>query len=761
MTSNKSICIPNRAGTFSNRLECENEQNTKFTSSTNPIFTAELTNLLNNITILNFIFSNDKETKMNIKIGYEDKNTTEKLSELLFKINVRDDAGKVKSIVDGEYSSYYIILTNDNFTSIIDFCRTIDILKFINKTYNAIMPIIETSVSPSKLLETSVSPSQLLEKTILSKLNDKTRNMHSWLLPVLSELKQLLSNSTFEILYVKKTTTEKSKYRLITLKPDLEQIRDEIAKIYNEEIIILQDDQKFYIDLTLDNLKLLFDIIINIYRSSDFDILFNKIDEVRETEGLPKLKAKKARHTYGVDDPTKFNLAKTGKNDYLFDVRGLHTLSIMNELTIYDASGNILYDASGNILHKNWFKDYFGLEETDLWVNSLSSSKIPSRTLKTICESLDMTVKYYLYNTEKLYIYATNIKFTINNILYNVGDFLCLPLITLKKYQTYELSKDALKNITYNIIKEDIVSLINNKSSPTDVFQAASQFNLLEMAQEDVPPENGISNYYKDNSQGPRVAIASPIGTFFRNYLIYNNYALYETTDIDGYPQTTDKQFNTLQTLLDLPELKFIKVNTNPTQGEYLYKNGYCFINPTQEQSNFAQANQNLFEEHLKVGVQWNSPLLINYNRKLCQVYCSGLPFGSYALKYGLKLDSDGYEDRIKPFAVGILKAAFKCTLQVAVNKLDLLTDDSRINVYLTAVGSGEFKNPMEWVVEALIYALNDFKHYPLDVIMVTYGGVHPLLEPDAINPEINLETTKYKYLKYKHKYLELKNNNL
>jgi len=749
MTSNKSICIPNRAGTFSNLLECENEQNTKFTSSTDPIFTAELTNLLNNITILNFIFSDDEETKMNITIGYEDKKTTKKLSELLFKINVRDAIGNIKSIVDGGYSSYYIILTNDNFTSIIDFCRTIDIFKFINKTYDATIAIMETNVSSSKLLET----------TILSKLNAKMINMHSWLFPVLSELQQFLSNSTFKILYVKKTKTEKSKYRLITLKPTLEptleQIRDVIAKIYNEEKIILQDNQTFYIDLTLDNLKLLLNIV-NLYNaSSQFYILFNEIDNVRETEGLPKLKA---GHTYGVDDPTKFNLVKTEKNDYLFDAKGIHKLYLMNKLRIYDASGNILRDASGNILHKNWFEDYFGLEETDLWDDSPSSSKIPSRTLKTICESLDMTVKDYLYDTEKLYIYATNIKFTINNILYNVGDFLCLPLIFLERFQKYELSKDAPKNITYNIINEDIVSLIN-ESSPTDVFQAASQFNLLEMMSENVSPENGIRNYYKDNSQGPRVALASPIGTFFRNYLIYKN--PYQTTDVDGYPQTTDKQFNTLQTLLDLPELKFIKVNTNPTQGQYLYKNGYCFINPTQEQSNFARDNQNLFENHLKVGVQWNSPLLFDYDKKVCQVYCSGLPFGDYAFIYGLELDRDGYEDRIKPFAVGILKAAFKCTLQVAVNKLHLLKDDSRIKVYLTAVGSGEFKNPMEWVVEALIYALNDFKHYPLDVIMVTYGGVHLLLRPDAINPQINLETTKYKYLKYKHKYLELKNNNL
>ena len=74
------------------------------------------------------------------------------------------------------------------------------------------------------------------------------------------------------------------------------------------------------------------------------------------------------------------------------------------------------------------------------------------------------------------------------------------------------------------------------KNAKNVVFQAASQFNLLEMIGPNKTPEHGITNYHRDNSQGPRVALASPAGTFFRNYLIFK-----------GDPQTSGKQINTLE----------------------------------------------------------------------------------------------------------------------------------------------------------------------------------------------------------------------
>ena len=52
------------------------------------------------------------------------------------------------------------------------------------------------------------------------------------------------------------------------------------------------------------------------------------------------------------------------------------------------------------------------------------------------------------------------------------------------------------------------------------LFQVASQFNLLEMANPSVTPEKGISRYASDLTQGPACAISAAAGTIYRNYFV-------------------------------------------------------------------------------------------------------------------------------------------------------------------------------------------------------------------------------------------------
>ncbi|MEL7121705.1 MAG: hypothetical protein AAFO07_19810, partial [Bacteroidota bacterium] len=52
------------------------------------------------------------------------------------------------------------------------------------------------------------------------------------------------------------------------------------------------------------------------------------------------------------------------------------------------------------------------------------------------------------------------------------------------------------------------------------LFQAASQFNLLEMIKPNVSPEEGIGIYEYDRTQGPACAIACGAGTVYRNYFV-------------------------------------------------------------------------------------------------------------------------------------------------------------------------------------------------------------------------------------------------
>ena len=50
------------------------------------------------------------------------------------------------------------------------------------------------------------------------------------------------------------------------------------------------------------------------------------------------------------------------------------------------------------------------------------------------------------------------------------------------------------------------------------LFQVASQFNLLEMASSSVTPEQGVTRYQHDQTQGPACAIAAGAATIYRNY---------------------------------------------------------------------------------------------------------------------------------------------------------------------------------------------------------------------------------------------------
>ena len=52
------------------------------------------------------------------------------------------------------------------------------------------------------------------------------------------------------------------------------------------------------------------------------------------------------------------------------------------------------------------------------------------------------------------------------------------------------------------------------------VFQVASQFNCLEFPGPRTTPEDGVTNYAQDRTQGPACAVAAGPATVFRNYFV-------------------------------------------------------------------------------------------------------------------------------------------------------------------------------------------------------------------------------------------------
>merc|ERR1719419_2235642 len=80
--------------------------------------------------------------------------------------------------------------------------------------------------------------------------------------------------------------------------------------------------------------------------------------------------------------------------------------------------------------------------------------------------------------------------------------------------------------LTYENITGDVRSLLLNSNNAGAVFQAASQFNCLEMVGPSVTPENGVTGYFRDRTQGPACAIACPAATIVRNYFAGSKWGL-------------------------------------------------------------------------------------------------------------------------------------------------------------------------------------------------------------------------------------------
>lgn len=108
---------------------------------------------------------------------------------------------------------------------------------------------------------------------------------------------------------------------------------------------------------------------------------------------------------------------------------------------------------------------------------------------------------------------------------------------------------------------------------PHAVFQVASQFNCLEFPGPDVTPEDGVTGYVTDRTQGPACSIACGGATVYRNYL-----APVDVRDEAGkvtgtqVGQTANAQIDNLRGVCDLvgnrPRGKFYTVRGGVHRGQ-------------------------------------------------------------------------------------------------------------------------------------------------------------------------------------------------
>ncbi|MDG4949654.1 hypothetical protein NLM59_01845 [Weeksellaceae bacterium KMM 9724] len=105
-----------------------------------------------------------------------------------------------------------------------------------------------------------------------------------------------------------------------------------------------------------------------------------------------------------------------------------------------------------------------------------------------------------------------------------------IPSLAELKALTHKI--DAFDDqIKVSEIVANVQELHRQPENANALFQAASQFNLLEMISPSVTPEEGIARYEYDRTQGPACAISCGAGTIYRNYFVEVNGQIGQTED--------------------------------------------------------------------------------------------------------------------------------------------------------------------------------------------------------------------------------------
>lgn len=239
------------------------------------------------------------------------------------------------------------------------------------------------------------------------------------------------------------------------------------------------------------------------------------------------------------------------------------------------------------------------------------------------------------------------------------------------------------------------------------LFQVASQFNVLEMTSQHVTPEQGVTRYAGDPTQGPACAVAAGAATIYRNYFAPVG---------DQIGQSAHRQLNALARLGEaFSELTGLSVGDLWTMS-----NGYALCTADGLRaigSLLDQASEELRDElrgHLAIGLHRNvevTDIDSGERRVVSQAFCSALPLGYSRESRSLW----------EPFARLVLDATYEATLLAGAEQA--ATGGSN-TVLLTRVGGGVFNNDEAWITDATERALGIVEDAGLDVRIVGHRGV-------------------------------------
>src|SRR3954454_14883625 len=144
----------------------------------------------------------------------------------------------------------------------------------------------------------------------------------------------------------------------------------------------------------------------------------------------------------------------------------------------------------------------------------------------------------YADTRKKLAVEGHQLKSLVNGRSYGIGELELVSLETLRQRVKSVGSQSGRFKVS--LVTGDVRKMHQLPEYAGALFQVASQFNLLEMTGPNVTPEQGVTRYQHDHTQGPACAIAAGAATIYRNYFAAVN---------GSRGQTAERQLNGLADL--------------------------------------------------------------------------------------------------------------------------------------------------------------------------------------------------------------------
>ena len=270
---------------------------------------------------------------------------------------------------------------------------------------------------------------------------------------------------------------------------------------------------------------------------------------------------------------------------------------------------------------------------------------------------------------------------------------------TLSELREQAMTQTGQSKVSH-VIVGDALDIHADPENAGDMFQVASQFNALEFGSPEITPEDGITGYAFDMTQGPACSLAAAAGTVHRNYLL----------NLRGqFGQRKNSQLNNLATLES-------SLNGGPY---WQVKNGYVesdedSLTPLATELN--KHNRDDLTGAVRIGIQGQTQVTfanrfapLQVPHLVSQAFCSAISC-SYS-----KVETTIWE----PLATIVLEAAYEGTLLAAAIEKSRGTGSGR--VWLTFIGGGVFGNEDSWIMSAMKIALGRTSNLGLDIRLCHY----------------------------------------